>query len=146
MRKGFDYIGNSVVFACHDGEGNYLFNKRSMGCRDERGVWDIGGGGIEPHDTVVDTLKKEIAEEYCTDVLEYEFLGYRDVHRDHQGENNNEKTHWIALDFKVLINRAKASNGEPRKFEEIGWFKLDEKPGPNHSQLPEFLEKYADKL
>jgi len=34
----------------------------------------------------------EIKEEYCTDVLGFDFLGYRDVHREHNGK----KTHWIA--------------------------------------------------
>jgi len=142
MKKGIDYIGNSVVFACHDGEGNYLFSKRSTNCRDEHGTWDPGGGGIELHDTVTGTLRKEITEEYCTDVLDYEFLGYRDVHREHEGE----KTHWIALDFRVRVDREKVRNGEPHKFEEIGWFKLDALPSPLHSQFPHFLETYRDRL
>jgi len=142
MRKGIDFIGNTVVFACHDGEGKYLLSKRGPNCRDEHGTWDPGGGGVELHDTVIDTLKKEIAEEYCTDVLDYEFLGYRDVHREHEGE----KTHWIALDFKVRVDREKVRNGEPHKLEEIGWFALDALPSPLHSQFPHFLEKYRDRL
>jgi 8-oxo-dGTP pyrophosphatase MutT (NUDIX family) len=142
MKKGVDCIGNTVVFACHDGEGNYLFSKRSTKCRDEHGTWDPGGGGVELGDTVIDTLKKEIMEEYCTDVLEYEFLGYRDVHREHEGT----KTHWIALDFKVLVDREKVRNGEPDKMEKIGWFRIDNLPNPPHSQLPHFLELYRDRL
>lgn len=142
MQKGFEYIGNSVVFACHDGSGNYLMSKRGPACRDEQGTWDQSGGGIETHDTVIDTLKKEIAEEYCTDVLDYEFLGYRDVHREYDGK----KTHWIALDFRVLVDREKARNGEPHKLEEVAWFRLDDLPSPLHSQLPHFLEKYRERL
>jgi hypothetical protein len=53
MKKGIDCIGNTVVFACHDGQGNYLLSKRSTACRDEHGTWDQGGGGIELHDTVI---------------------------------------------------------------------------------------------
>lgn len=142
MKIGVDYIGNTVTFVCHDGQGNYLLSKRGVNCRDEHGTWDPGGGGVEVHDTVIDTLKKEITEEYCTDILEYEFMGYRDVHRD----NNGIKTHWIALDFKVLVNREKVRNGEPHKLDEIGWFKLNELPQPLHSQFPFALEKYKDKL
>lgn len=63
---------------------------RGQSCRDERGGWDIGGGALEYGHTVEDTLKKEIQEEYATDVLSFEFLGYRDVHREHEGK----KTHW----------------------------------------------------
>lgn len=142
MRKGEDYTGVTIVFACHDGEGNFLLSKRGTASRDEHGTWDPGGGGLELHDTVENTLRKEIAEEYCTDVLGYEFLGYRDVHREHEGK----KTHWIALDFKVLVDRSKASNGEPHKLDAVEWFRLDNLPTPLHSQFPHFLDLYWQKL
>ena len=142
MRKGVDYTGISVVFACHDGAGNFLFSKRSTQCRDEHGAWDPGGGGLEFGDTVETTLRKEIKEEYCTDVLSFESLGYRDVHREHEGT----KTHWIALDFKVLIDRTKVRNGEPHKADEIEWFTLVNLPNPMHSQWPIFFDLYKNKL
>jgi len=142
MKKGEDYTGVSIVYLCHDGNGNYLFNKRSNKCRDEHGTWDQGGGGLEFNDTVENTLKREIGEEYCTDVISYDFLGYRDVHREHNGV----KTHWIALDFKVLIDGEKVKNGEPEKFDEIGWFKLSNLPQPLHSQNPKFLDLYKDRI
>lgn len=142
MKKGEDFVGVTIVYACHDGKGNYLFNKRSANCRDEHGRWDPGGGGLEFGDTVEGTLHKEIGEEYCTDVLAYEFLGYRDVHREHDGR----PTHWIGLDFKVLVDRGKVANGEPHKFDELGWFRLDNLPTPIHSQYPHFLALYRDKL
>ncbi len=142
MKKGEDFTGVTIVYLCHDGKGNILLNKRSNQCRDEHGCFDPGGGGLEFGDTVVDTLKKEIWEEYCTEVLDYEFLGYRDVHREHNGK----KTHWIALDFKVLVNRETVRNGEPHKFESVGWFKLDQLPTPLHSQFPLFLKLYEKRL
>jgi ADP-ribose pyrophosphatase YjhB (NUDIX family) len=142
MKKGVDYTGVTTVFICHDGKGNFVMGKRSTNCRDEHGRWDIGGGGLEFGDTVENTLVSEIKQEYCTDVLGSEFLGYRDVHREHEGI----KTHWIALDFKVLVDKEKVKNGEPHKFDEIGWFTLDTLPNPIHSQLPKFLELYRDRL
>lgn len=142
MKKGQDYTGVTIVYLCHDGQGNVLLNKRSANCRDEHGAWDPGGGGLEFGDKVEETLRKEIAEEYCTDVLDFEFLGYRDVHREHDGN----KTHWIALDFKVLVDKDKVKNGEPHKFDEVSWFKWSELPEPMHSQFPAFLKFYADKL
>ena len=33
MEVGIDYTGISVVFLCHDNEGNFLMNKRSKNCR-----------------------------------------------------------------------------------------------------------------
>jgi 8-oxo-dGTP pyrophosphatase MutT (NUDIX family) len=142
MKKGTDFIGVCVVYFCHDGKANVLMAKRSQNARDERGAWDIGGGGVEFGDKVEDTLKKEIKEEYNADVLSFEFLGFRDVHREHEGK----PTHWIALDFKVLVDPKQVKNNEPHKFDDLAWFTLDNLPQPGHSQFPEFLEKYREKL
>lgn len=142
MIKGVDYTGVGVVFFCHDGQGNILMAKRSKNCRDEHGRWDIGAGSVDFDEKIEDVLKREIKEEYSTEVLNYEFLGFRDVQR----ENNGKKTHWVALDFKVLINKNKVKIGEPHKFDEIGWFKLDSLPILVHSQFPKFIELYKDKL
>jgi 8-oxo-dGTP pyrophosphatase MutT (NUDIX family) len=140
--KGIDYIGVSVVYFCHDGQGNFIMAKRNGNARDEHGRFDIGGGAIEFDQTVEETIIKEIKEEYCADVLDYEFLGFRDVHREHQGK----ATHWVALDFKVLVDRDQVKNGEPHKFDEIKWFTLDNLPENYHSQFPNFLKLYKEKL
>jgi len=142
MQKGLDYPGVSIVYLCHDGRGNFLLNKRSANCRDEHGRWDPGGGGLELHDEVLERLQTEIQEEYCTKVLSHQFLGYRDVHRVH----DERKTHWIALDFLVEVDRSLVRNGEPHKFDDIGWFHLDALPKPLHSQFPYFLEKYKNTI
>ncbi len=142
MKKGLDYPGITVVYFCHDGQGNVVMSKRGINCRDEYGCWDIGGGGLEFGHTIEETLRKEIKEEYCTDVTNYEFLGYRDVHRKH----GDDQTHWIALDFKVLVDKEKIDNGEPHKFDAVEWFKLSKLPQPQHSQLSKFLELYKNVL
>jgi len=142
MEKGVDFIGITVVYFCHDGMGSFLMSKRKDTCRDEHGTWDPGGGALEFGITVEENLRKEIKEEYCTDVLNYEFLGYRDVHRIHNGA----RTHWIALDFKVLVDKTKVKNGEPHKLEKINWFTIDNLPKPLHSQFPNFLKLYKSRL
>src|SRR3989344_6245573 len=129
MKKGEDYTGVAIVYLCHDGKGNILLAKRNENCRDEHGRWDIGGGGLEFSDTIEETLRKAIKEEYSTDVLSFEFLGYRDVHR----ENKGKKSHWVTLDFKVLVDKEKVKNGEPNKFDEIKWFRIEDFPEPLHS-------------
>jgi 8-oxo-dGTP pyrophosphatase MutT (NUDIX family) len=142
--KGMDYIGVGVIYFCHDGKGNILMAKRSINARDENGRWDIGGGAIEFGMNPEETLKKEIMEEYCTDCLGYEFLGFRDVHREHNGRH----THCVVLDYKVLVDPKKVKIGEPHKFDDIGWFRIDAMPPPAeiHSQFPKFLELYKNKL
>lgn len=142
MKKGEDYIGLTVSFLCHDGKGRVLLSKRGTQARDEHGNWDCGGGGVEFGDTVENTLRKEIQEEYCTDVLEAEFLGFRDVFR----EQNGKPTHWLSMDYLVLVNADKWGNGEPHKLDAVEWFPVAELPSPMHSQWPKFAEKYAERL
>lgn len=142
MIKGVDYPGVSIVFFCHDGAGRFVMGLRGKNSRDEQGTWDPGGGALDFGVSVEETLKKEIKEEYGTDVVSYEFLGYRDVHREHDGK----KTHWIGLDFKVLVDPTKVSNGEPHKLDEVAWFTTDTLPLNLHSQLPGFLKRYQNRL
>jgi 8-oxo-dGTP diphosphatase len=138
LKAGIDYTGISIVFVCHDGKGNIVLQKRSAQARDEQGRWDCGGGKLELHLTPEETLRAEIKEEYCADVLDFTFIGYRDVHR----EQNGITTHWLALDFSVLVDREQVKNGEPHKFDEIGWFTLDTLPSPLHSQVHTTFESF----
>ena len=145
MKQGTDFIGVSVVYFCHDGKGNVVMAQRSQNARDEKGRWDIGGGAMEFSETVDSALKKEIFEEYNCEVKSYEFLGFREVHREHEGN----KTHWIALDFKVLVDATNLKTNEPHKFDAVKLFSYKDmirEHSKIHSQLPEFLEKYKDKL
>ena len=142
MKRGKDYIGVGVGIVVFNDEGKLLITKRGQACANDRGKWEIPGGGVEHGELRSDAVKREIKEEYCTDVLGYEFLGFRDVHRNNKGKD----THWISLDFKVHIDRTQAKIGEPEKIDEIGWFPKRGFPTPLHSQLPFFLEKYKDKI
>lgn len=142
LQKGVDYVGVAVIYFCHNGKGKFLMGKRSKNTRDEHGRWDIGGGAIEFGHSVDETLRREIKEEYCTDVVGYTFLGFRDVHREHDGK----KTHWIGLDFAVEINPKIVAIGEPHKCDDLQWFTLDTIPDNAHSQFPDFLRRYKNKL
>ncbi len=142
MIKGIDYPGLAVIYFCHDGKGKFVMGLRNQNARDEHDRWDIGGGGVDLGDTIEGTLRKEIKEEYCTDVLDFKFLGYRDVHREHNGK----KTHWVTLDFSVLVDLSQVTLGEPHKFDKVEWFTLDTLPDNLHSQLSAFLAKYKSVL
>lgn len=143
MKKGIDHIGVCVVFYCHDGEGNFLLSKRSKYCRDEHGRWDPGGGGVNFGESTLQALKREVKEEYNTSIRKAELLGFRELHRK---DEKGRKTHWISVDYKVLVDRSTVKNGDPKKHEEIGWFRLDGIPKPTHSQMPLFLKKYKARL
>jgi 8-oxo-dGTP pyrophosphatase MutT (NUDIX family) len=143
MIRGFDCIGVAAVTMCHDGAGNYLLGLRSDKCRDEHDRWDpIGSGGLEFGEHIEDAIKREVKEECGADVIEIEYLGFREVHR----VINGQASHYIAFDHKVHIERNQVHITEPDKCLELRWCKLGEIPEPRHSQFPIFLEKYKDKL
>lgn len=138
MKKGEDYIGITTSYLCHDGVGNVVLSKRGVNCRDEHGRWDCGGGGVEFGHTAEETVRKEVKEEYGAEAREVVFLGFRDVFR----EQNGKKTHWVSLDYKVLVDPSQVKNAEPHKFDEVRWFRLDALPEPMHSQWPLFMKQY----
>ncbi len=142
MIKGIDCPGVAVIFFCHDGNGRYLLHKRSANARDEQGCWDVGGGSVEHGELLEDALRREIQEEYGAEIIDHEFLGFREVHRI----VNGTPTHWIAFDFKVHIDPSRVSNGDPQKIDEIDWFEITSLPDPLHSQIPTALSNYMDKL
>lgn len=142
LKSGKERIGVAVSCFCHDGKGNYLLEKRSMQARDEQGRWNPGGGTVEFGETTEDAIRRELKEEYSVNVLSYEFLGYRDVIRTVE----DRVSHWILLDFKVLINPAQVRIGEPDVIDEVRWVTIDNIPTPMHSFFPAYLEKYKDKL
>lgn len=142
--RGVDYIGVNCVFWCHDENGRVLLHKRSQKCRDERGVWDCGAGSMEFGETFDKTVRREVLEEYGVEPLKIEYVGTKNVIRDHEGR----LTHWVTNIHLVQVDPDKASIGDPEKMDEIGWFSLDNLPLPLHSQLEDcmkMLRGYLDR-
>jgi len=123
----------SCVFICHDGAGEILLARRSAGARDEPGTWDTGAGALEFGETFEAAVTREVKEEYATEPREITLLGVRNVVRA------EPPSHWVAVIFAVLVDRDAVAIGEPHKFDELGWFRLDALPAPLHSQLAETL-------
>jgi len=142
LKKGRDYVGVGVCFFCHDGKGNVVMSLRGKNCKDENHRWDIGGGGVDVGEKLTDAVRREIKEEYNATTRKIEYIGFREVHRIQDGK----KTHWIAFDFKVLVNPKTIRNSEPHKFDEVRWFALDTLPRNLHSQLHGFMKKYRTTL
>lgn len=143
MKKGIDYTGIAVLFFCHDGEGNYVMLQRSDKCKDERGCWEFGGGGLKFNEKLLDAVKREVSEEYGTEPLEISFLGNGEGFRSN---NEGEATHWIFFHYKVLVDRTQVSNNEPEMHKDMCWVTLQDLPTPLHPELFGELAKYKDKL
>lgn len=140
--KGVDFIGVTIAFLCHDGEGNYIMHRRSENCRDEHGRWDFGGGGLKFDEKIEEGLYREVNEEYGVTPVSHTYLGHKELFREHNGK----KTHWIGFYFSAQVERDKVINNEPHKHDELRWVTLDNLPEPLHSQLPDTLETFKDKL
>ena len=138
LHKGISFVGVTTCFICHDGTGRIFMEKRRNKARDEKGCWDVGGGGLDWGLTAEQNVIKEVQEEYTAVPLEVEFMGYRDVFRTLA---DGTKTHWLALDFAVRLDPADVKVGEPDKFDDSGWFGLDSLPTPLHSQILETFDK-----
>jgi 8-oxo-dGTP diphosphatase len=142
-----DYVHVAVVYFCHNGVypyGQFVMSLRGQNCRDEHGKWDIGGGEVEPGDSVEETLRKELKEEYGAEPRNILFLGYREA----VNTCNGQEVQWVYLDFKVEVDPATVKNGEPHKFDDVRWFTEKELPPVDrlHAGMPGFLKKYHGKI
>ena len=138
MRPGFHFVGVTTPFYCNDGKGNFLFNKRSVKCRDFHGFWDVGAGKLEFGQTPEENVLREVKEEYgCAGKIQ-EKLPYFTSIREWEGK----KTHWMATPFFVLVDPEEVQINDPEKIDALEWFKLNELPDAVHPAFIEFLEMH----
>lgn len=119
MKKGTDYIGVGVG-ALIIKEGKLLIQKRGKKTNNQRGKWEIPGGGVEWGETFKDALKREVKEEIGVEIEVISQFGLWDEILV------EEKQHWVAPTFICKIKKGTPKIMEPEKSEEIGWFTLKE--------------------
>lgn len=122
MKKGIDYIGvgaGAVIFNDHD---EFFLAKRGREARNERHRWEFPGGSVEFGETLADALRREIFEEYGFSIDIVLLLDVVDhiLPEEHQ--------HWVSPTFLCRYAGGTPSIREPRKCEEIGWFRLENIP------------------
>lgn len=143
QHKGVSFTGITVVFLCHDGNGNLLLTKRSKQTRDEHGRWDPGGGSVKHGQSIEENLLREVKEEYNATPIDTEFIGYFDAFRS---SKEGLPTHWLALCFAVQLDPEEVRINEPHKVDDFGWFSLDDLPSPMHSQFGKFMQLHGKAL
>lgn len=141
--KGISFVGVSTVFLCHDGKGEIFLAKRSKNSRDEHGCWTPGAGGLKHGQSLEQNIRRELKEENDAEALKIDFLGYTDVFRK---LDDGTPTHWLAMDFAVLVDPTQMKINEPDMFDDFGWYTLNNLPAPLHSQFDMFIQKYGDKI
>lgn len=140
--KGVSFVGVSTCFFCYRNDGKFFLAKRSKNARDEQGRWEMGGGGLKWGLTAMDNIERELKEEFNAEPKDIKFLGYRDVFRKNKGQD----THWLCLDFAVLVDEKNVRINEPDMFDDSGWFTLNSLPNPLHSQQQIFFDKNKNEL
>lgn len=129
MKKGIDFTGISIAFACHDGNGKYLFAKRGLGARDGHGCWEIPAGGLKFGERIIDGLHRELKEELCAEPVSVEYIGHKEII---QKEGDLILKHWVNFQFHVEVRSEDVSIGELDKCDAIEWRSLEDLPEPLH--------------
>ncbi len=146
--KGKSFVGISTGVAIFNTRGQLFLAKRSTGARDEHGAWDVCGGGLEWGLTLEENMRQEMLEEFniVTDAPLH-FLRLKEAFRTDQ---EGDKTHWLSISYLVVLSNEEAARvriNEPDKFDEMGWFDLDNLPSPLHSLItPEVITLLQEKL
>lgn len=120
MKRGKDYIGVAVGTAIFNTEGKLFITKRGQAASNDRGKWEIPGGGIEFGETREAAAKREIKEENDIDIEVLEELHTTDHLLPQEGQ------HWVTTTFICRHVGGEPKRMEPEKCEAVGWFTLDE--------------------
>jgi 8-oxo-dGTP diphosphatase len=122
MKRGIDYIGVGVGAIIVNERGELFLARRGPAAKNERGLWEFPGGGVEFGETLRDALRREIMEEYGIKIETGELLDVDDhiLPDEHQ--------HWVSPTFICRIVSGDPVIREPGKCTEIGWFAPDAVP------------------
>jgi len=120
MKKGVDYIGVGVGAAIFDENGRLFITQRGKAARNERGQWEIPGGGVELGETFEQSIVREMKEEHGIEIEVLELLGVCDHIIPDEGQ------HWVSPTYICRIVRGEPRLVEPEKCEQFGWFTIEE--------------------
>jgi mutator protein MutT len=122
MRRGIDYIGVGVGALIVDDAGRLFLAQRGPKAKNERGLWEFPGGGVEFGETLQEALSREIREEYGVTIAVGALLTVTDHILPDEGQ------HWVSPSYICHIISGTPTILEPEKCSAIGWFTLDAMP------------------
>lgn len=122
MKRGIDYIGVGAGAIIVDKQGRLFLARRGAKAKNERGLWEFPGGSVEFGETLAETLRREMREEFGVEIAVGELLDVVDHILKEEGQ------HWISPTFLCTITSGEPHIMEPEKCAEIGWFRTNEIP------------------
>ena len=121
--------------------GDKILLLRRLNASFADGLYSLPGGKIEPDETALKAIKREIQEETGLEIPESAFELVHTFHR------KGDDTTLIALCFRADVEALPAPcNNEPEKHDDIQFFKTDQLPEniiPAHKQAIECILKTA---
>lgn len=124
MKRGVDYIGVGVGAMVFNAEGRVLLAQRGEAAGNERGKWEFPGGKVEYGDRLIETVKREFAEEFGIEIEVYALLAVDDHILPDEGQ------HWVSPTYLARHVAGVAEIREPHKCAALGWFEWDDLPEP----------------
>ena len=140
MKRGVDYIGVGVGAVIVDSTGRLFLAKRGPKAKNERGLWEFPGGGVEFGETLSAALNREMAEEYGIEIEVGELLDVVDHILPDEGQ------HWVSPSYICAIISGVPVIKEPGKCSEIGWFLPGEVPANLTLVTQENLKNYLRRI
>jgi mutator protein MutT len=122
VKRGIDYIGVGAGAIIVDKQGRLFLARRGAKAKNERGLWEFPGGSVEFGETLAETLRREMREEFGVEIAVGELLDVVDHILKEEGQ------HWISPTFLCTITSGEPRIMEPEKCAEIGWFRTNEIP------------------
>lgn len=119
MVEGKDFVGVGVGAIVFDKFGKVLLSKRGKNCRNEIGLYEFPGGGLEFGENLEEAVKREILEECGIDVL---------VKNQMATFNHilpNEGQHWVSVVYICNYQSGELTIKEPDKCSELIWVNFD---------------------
>jgi 8-oxo-dGTP diphosphatase len=116
MKRGVDYIGVGVGAIIVNDAGQVFLARRGPLAKNERGLWEFPGGGVEFGEKLADALQREMREEYGIGIVVGELLDVVDHILPEEGQ------HWVSPTFICQIQSGSPVIQEPGKCSQIGWF------------------------
>jgi 8-oxo-dGTP diphosphatase len=94
MKRGVDYIGVGVGAIIVNDAGQVFLARRGPLAKNERGLWEFPGGGVEFGEKLADALQREMREEYGIGIVVGELLDVVDHILPEEGQ------HWAFVPTK----------------------------------------------
>lgn len=117
MIKGKDHIGvgvGALIFK----DKKILIGKRGSKARDDVGLWEFPGGGVDFGETFEGAIRREVMEEFGVQIGNLKFL--RVIEQIQDGK------HWVGISYTADWVSGEARPLEEDKFSEFKWATIKE--------------------